>query len=95
MEFSWDPDKNKTNRAKHGVSFETAKMVFDDPFHLSLLDRIDEGEKRWKTIGQIQGVIVLIVAHTYQENNGDEVIRIISARKATKMERKKYEERNY
>ena len=94
MEFSWDPDKNKTNRAKHGVSFETAKMVFDDPFHLSLLDRIDGGEERWKTIGQIQGVIVLIVAHTYQENNGEEVIRIISARKATKMERKKYEERN-
>ncbi|MBU1170429.1 MAG: BrnT family toxin [Proteobacteria bacterium] len=91
MKFLWDPVKNKINQAKHGVSFENAVLVFDDPYHLSMVDRIVDGEERWLTIGQIWGMVVLILAHTYKEEGGQEIVRIISARKATKKERKGYE----
>jgi uncharacterized protein len=93
MKFIWDPDKSITNKTKHGVSFETAILVFDDPYHLSKMDRVIDGEERWQTIGQVQGLVILLVAHTYQENKGEEQIRIISARKATKKEIKRYEEK--
>jgi uncharacterized DUF497 family protein len=94
MKFTWDPEKDAANRAKHGVSFETAKLVFDDPFHLSVQDRVVDGEERWRTLGLIGGMVILIVVHTYIEHDGHETIRIISARKATKQERKRYEEKN-
>lgn len=92
MRFEWDGRKNRANREKHGVSFETAQLVFDDPLHLSRQDREGRGEERWQTIGAVQGVVVLVVAHTYHEGAHDEVIRIISARKASKHERRHYEE---
>jgi uncharacterized DUF497 family protein len=57
-----------------------------------LQDRIVEGEQRWQTLGLIEDTIVVLVAHTYREENGEEVIRIISARKATSHERRAYEE---
>jgi uncharacterized DUF497 family protein len=94
MNFTWDPEKDAANRVKHGLSFQTAVIVFDDPFHLSVFDRIVDGEERWRTMGQIGGFLVLIVAHTYSEQNGEETVRIISARKATRNERKRYEEKN-
>jgi len=92
VRFTWDEAKNRSNLAKHKVSFATACLVFDDPHALSQLDRVVEGEQRWQTLGLIGGVVVLTVAHTYTEENGEEVIRIISARKATSYERKKYEQ---
>ncbi|HET6421300.1 MAG TPA: BrnT family toxin [Geobacteraceae bacterium] len=92
MRITWDENKNVINQRKHKVSFEVAAQVFDDPFHLSLLDRIENGEERWQTIGMVGDVVVLLVAHSYTEENGVEVVRIISARKATKKERLKYEE---
>ncbi|MGH8400420.1 MAG: BrnT family toxin [Gammaproteobacteria bacterium] len=92
MRFEWDDKKNSRNGAKHGVSFETAVEVFDDPFHLSLLERHERGEQRWQTMGLLAGTVVLLVAHTYIESHGEEVVRIISARKATAHERKIYEE---
>ncbi len=95
MNFEWDPDKDAWNYVKHGIRFETAAMVFDDPYHVSQLDRVVDGEERWKTMGLIGGLVIVIVAHTYREQNGEETVRIISARKATKRERKHYEERNY
>lgn len=94
MNVTWDPEKDAINRNKHGVSFETAALVFNDPFHLSVMNRIVEGEERWRTMGQIGGVLILVVAHTYQEQNGEETIRIISARKATRSERRYYERKN-
>jgi uncharacterized DUF497 family protein len=95
MNFKWDPEKDAINRAKHGVScFETAALVFDDPFHLSVIDRVVEGEERWRTMGQIGGLVILVVTHTYIENDGKETIRIISARKATRSERRYYERQN-
>ena len=73
------------------MSFELAQEVFDDPLALSRLDRITSGEERWHTLGMVGGVI-LIVAHSVKVADGEEVIRIISARKATRHERRHYEE---
>lgn len=87
MKIEWDAQKDMLNQAKHHVSFELAQLVFDDPFHISFQDRIVAGEERWQTFGMINGTMVLLVANTYH----NEVIRIISARKATKRERKQYE----
>ena len=92
MRLEWDEKKNRANHAKHGVSFETAALVFDDPLHLSRRDREEGGEERWRTIGCVAEIVVLVVAHTYREEGGDEVIRIISARKASRSERRIYEE---
>lgn len=88
MRFAWDEAKNRRNVAKHGISFKTAALVFDDPHALSDQDRIIDDEERWQTIGAV-GVKVLLVAHTWEEDDG--VIRLISARKATSAERKHYE----
>jgi uncharacterized DUF497 family protein len=76
---------------KHKTSFETARLVFDDPFALSLPERILEGDERWQTLGMISGVMV-VVAHTYRQEGDDLVNRIISARKATATERTAYAE---
>ncbi|MFY9689816.1 MAG: BrnT family toxin [Candidatus Acidiferrales bacterium] len=92
MRFDWDEDKNRRNLAKHKVSFETAKLVFDDPRAVSRLDRVEDGEERWQTLGLVDGIVVLLVAHTYRDNDGEELIRIISARKATAHERMVYEQ---
>ena len=91
MLFEWDENKNKRNQVKHGLSFETAAWVFRDPNVLSGLDgRYDDIEERWYSIGRI-GTTVVYVAHTVVENeHGEEIIRIISARKATPVEERKY-----
>jgi uncharacterized DUF497 family protein len=68
VEFTWDERKNRVNRRKHGISFEAAALVFDDAFHLTRQDREVEGEPRWQTIGMVQGVHVLLVAHTIDED---------------------------
>jgi uncharacterized DUF497 family protein len=92
MRFEWDETKNRRNLTKHRISFETAKLVFEDPHALTLQDRVVAGEERWQTLGMIGGETIVVVAHTYREADGDEVIRIISARKATSPERRAYEE---
>ncbi len=96
IRFEWDEAKNLANRRKHGVSFEEASRIFDDPLYVSVQDRIDGGEQRWPTIGLVGGLLILIVAHTvreeYDEGTSIEVIRIISARRATPKERRRYEE---
>ena len=94
MNFTWAPEKDAANSAKHGVSFQTAVLVFDDLFHMSVFERIVDGEEQWRTIGQVGGLLILIVAHTYSEHDGEETVRVISARKATRRERKRYEEKN-
>jgi len=90
MRFVWDEAKGRRNLAKHRVSFELARLVFDDPQQLSIADPF-EGEERWRTIGWVLGVVVLMVVHTVEEKDGEEEIRIISARKATRIEREAYE----
>ena len=91
--ISWDDKKNRANLKKHGVGFEAAQLVFDDPLHLSRQDRVEGGEDRWQTLGMVDAVVLLLVAHTWRETEtGEEHIRIISARRATRMERKFYEQ---
>jgi uncharacterized DUF497 family protein len=92
VEFVWDEQKNQLNKRKHRVSFETAVLVFDDPYHLTRQDREVEGEPRWQTIEVVSGVHMLLVAHTVNEDG--EVMRIISARKATCRERSTYAQSN-
>jgi uncharacterized protein len=90
--FSWNDNKNASNQAKHGVRFEMAQLVFDDPLHLSRQDRFENGEQRWQTIGLVSDCVLLLVAHTWFDDDGAEHIRIVSARRATKLERKIYEQ---
>jgi uncharacterized protein len=92
MRFVWDEQKSRRNLAKHKVSFDLAKLVFDDPMHLSIPDPY-ESEVRWRTMGLVKGVVVLLVVHTLEEKDGEEEVRIISARKATTFERQAYEGR--
>jgi uncharacterized DUF497 family protein len=92
LRWTWSEAKNKANKLKHGLSFETAQLVFDDPHAISRRDPFPE-EERWQTVGMI-GYVVIFVVHSWPEdhqNNGEELGRIISARKATKQERNAYE----
>lgn len=95
--FEWDEVKAASNFKKHGISFDIALRAFADPFALFEQDRIEGGEERWQTIGQVDGRLLLLVAHTISDDSGDggpptEVIGIISARKADRKERLRYEQ---
>jgi uncharacterized DUF497 family protein len=90
--FEWNPTKAASNLRKHGVSFQMAARVFTDPYALAELDRIENGEERWQTIGVVEGVQILMVAQIVREQDDIEVIRIISARSANRGERRRYEE---
>jgi uncharacterized DUF497 family protein len=103
FQFEWDPAKNLSNQRKHGVSFEEAAQLFRDPLFLSWEDRVKDGEERWQACGEAEGLSLLIVVHTIREKAEDgtpedgtmiEVIRIISARRATPKERRRYETEN-
>jgi len=87
--FEWDDQKAASNEVKHGVRFADATRAFDDTYVLTEGDRVVDSEERWRTIGLV-GSRLLFVAHTVREERFDEVIRIISARKATKAERRRY-----
>jgi len=92
MKFDWSPDKNKSNIRKHGVSFEEAETVFQDEMALELFDdEHSEEEDRYIIIGISSKTRELMVCHCYR--NGEETIRIISARRATKNEIVLYERR--
>lgn len=91
MLFAWDNAKNRLNRRKHGVSFEAAARVFDDRGAASYPERVVDGEERWHTIGLAGDIVLLLVVHTVEEENGEEKIRIISARKANPSEQSLYD----
>ncbi len=93
MKFEWSDEKNSLNIQKHQVSFEEAKEVFFDPMHISKLDhRFDYFEERWITVGKTTKDKILVVANIFFDENGEEIIRIISARKANEKERIFYEQ---
>jgi uncharacterized protein len=98
IRFEWDEAKNLANQRKHGISFEQAIEVFDDPLYVQVLERIEDGEERWQTFGLIDNVLLLVVAHTILEQREQgaliEVFRIISARYADKYEKRIYEDEN-
>lgn len=91
ISFEWDEHKNEINKKKHGISFETAREVFYDDAAV-LFDDPDHsvGEERFLIIGMTNSLKICIVSHCYR--GSDNIIRLISAREATKNERKIYEE---
>ncbi|MCL2879820.1 MAG: BrnT family toxin [Treponema sp.] len=85
----WDEDKNIDNKHKHKIGFETARFVFADPNRLWRYDRSESnisGEDRWQTLGMAEGVVFAV----YTENGKDNETRLITARLATKAERRIY-----
>ena len=86
MSFEWDHDKDLSNRQKHGISFDEAKHIFDGPVLTKIDDRDDYGEVREISIGTLSLTGVITVVHTQRGDN----IRLISARKADRRERKIY-----
>jgi uncharacterized DUF497 family protein len=92
LRFEWDPGKARANHRKHGITFEEAMHVFDDPFAYFEQDRSEAGEVRWRAIGLVDDMVLILVAHTVREVHQDEVIRLISARRATTKERYRYGE---
>lgn len=92
IHFEWDPKIAASNLRKHGVSFIEATEVFYDPLAIKLFDdEHTEQEERWVTIGQVRGQRLVVAVHTWQENDENIYVRIISARKATAHETKNYE----
>ncbi|WP_019905770.1 BrnT family toxin [Methylobacterium sp. 77] len=91
--FCWDQAKAESNLRKHRVTFALATRVFADPYALMDQDRIEGGERRWLTLGLVDNLLVLAVAHTVTDaQDGSETIRIIAARPADRRERKRYEQ---
>src|SRR5689334_20555928 len=89
--FEWDPIKAQSNLSKHGVAFEDAVLVWQDPFYVTYPDRMVDHELRYHAVGVVGLVTFLLVVHIYVEGN-DEHVRIVSARRATPQERKIYEQ---
>jgi uncharacterized DUF497 family protein len=106
IRFEWDEAKNLSNQRQHGVSFQLASQVFFqlpsqvflDPLFVSVKDRIQDGEQRWRTYGEVEGSLLMMVAYTVREEDPHgttrEVIRILSARYASRKERQRYEHEN-
>jgi uncharacterized DUF497 family protein len=99
VRYEWNESKNLLNQRKHGVSFELAALAFEDEGCLIGPDRIDgrTGERRWHAIGAVRlepgTASVLLVVHAYREDYyGEEIIRIISARKAENHDVRRYQE---
>jgi uncharacterized protein len=89
MMWTWSEVKNRQTVAKHGIDFALAQDVFDDPLAATRFDMNYEGEERWQTMGLVGPALILVV-HTLPE--GAKAGRIISARAASRHERKGYEE---
>ncbi len=92
-QFEWDIFKAASNRKKHNVSFENAATIFQDPLALTLFDsEHSDIEDRWITMGVAGNKSILVVVHTFKDVDPDlTIIRIISARKATKNEIRQYQ----
>ena len=95
MRLTWDPEKSAATLRNRGIDFDLASRIWADPF-LRVQKNLHLGaEQRWEAIGTIEGGGTLVVVHTVMEQSEDgaeEVIRIISARKATKHEARRYRE---
>ncbi len=89
--FEWDPDKAVANVRKHGIAFETAALAFTDLHAVIEFEDYYGDEDRWHTIGMVNGELLLLVVHTGWDDGELETVRIISARRADKNERRNYE----
>jgi len=89
LRFEWDSKKAQSNRRRHGITFEEASTIFGDPLSITIHDPAHSiGEDRFITIGTSVNDKLIVVVHT----DRNDIIRIISARKATKNERRQYEQ---
>ncbi len=90
--FEWDPQKTRSNKQKHRISFEQAATVFRDPRAASIYDEgHSEPEDRWITLGLSENGGVLVVCHTFKQIDPTTVqIRVLSSRKATRREIRQY-----
>jgi uncharacterized DUF497 family protein len=88
MKITWDPNKAEINFKKHGIRFSDAEMVLYDSFAMTLEEQIVANEQRYVTIGTDAVARIIAVVYSYRSDT----IRLISARKATRRERKQYEE---
>ena len=70
VRFEWDDKKSASNLRKHGIGFDTAELVFDDPWQVLILDHDVDGEERWQTIGRAEDVLLLLVVHTVEDEEG-------------------------
>ena len=91
MTFEWDEAKNLSNQKKHGLSFEIAKEVFFDPLAFLQPDPGIHDEDRWQVIGKVKGTTIALVIFVVRGKSAD-IYRLISARRVTSHERKKYDE---
>lgn len=92
LRFEWDATKAETNRRKHGVTFRQAATVFGDRLAVSIRDEAhSDSEVRWVTVGQTGNGALVVVIHTYHETGPGANVRIISARRPTRSERRNYE----
>jgi uncharacterized protein len=99
VRYEWDEDKNEQNQWKHDVAFELAIAAFEDGNCLFYPDRIDDetGEQRWHAIGAVrlkpESSLLLLAVYVYREDaDGEEIVRIISARPAEKYDIRRYQE---
>ena len=85
----WDPVKNRESLRKHGVRFETASLVFEDPWIVSRKDiSHDDAEDRFNALGEITPGVILFVVFKWRQRDEDEIIRLISARAASQHEKR-------
>lgn len=90
IRFEWDDRKAEANKRKHGISFQLAAQIFNDPLLEEKIEGDEHGEIRWQAIGQVGNILVRVTYTSFKE--GDiEVIRIISARELTPKERRAHE----
>lgn len=87
MRFEWDEEKNATNIRKHNIDFVDVPTIFNGPLVVELDERDEYGEERWIGIGFLKNIVVVVVLVERRQDT----VRIISARKANKYERKRYE----
>lgn len=93
LDFEWDAAKAGANRRKHGIPFPRAATVFRDPSALTIPDEEhSDAEPRWVTLGLADNGVLTVVIHTYEDTGTDTaVVRIISARQATRSEQRQYD----
>ncbi|MDR0684171.1 MAG: BrnT family toxin [Spirochaetaceae bacterium] len=90
MYYEWDDEKNTLNQQRHGIRFEDAKFVFNDPFRVILPDLYhSDTEERWLAIGVVNRTLFVVFTE-----RGEDTVRLISARAATKAEEKLYHDHN-
>jgi uncharacterized DUF497 family protein len=66
LRIEWDRAKNEINLKKHRIDFETAQLVFDDPWCVTFVERVTDSEERWHAVGSIEDNIIVVVVHTYR-----------------------------